>query len=78
MEQIMKIKDSKSFGSAVRVYRKRQGATQVQLAAAANTGVRFIIDLEKGKSTVQLNKALHVADILGIKIEALNINEDGK
>ena len=70
----MKLKDSKSFGVAVRAYRKQQGATQVQLAATANTGVRFIGDLENGKPTIQLNKALHVADILGIKIEALNIN----
>ena len=74
----MKLIDSKSFGAAVRAYRKRQGATQVQLAATANTGVRFIGDLENGKPTIQLNKALRVADILGIKIEALNINEDGK
>jgi y4mF family transcriptional regulator len=74
----MKITDSKSFGAAVRAYRKSQGATQVQLAATANTGVRFIGDLENGKPTIQLNKALRVADILGIKIEALNINEGGK
>jgi len=74
----MKIKNSKSFGAAVRTYRKRQGATQVQLAAAANTGVRFIGDLEHGKPTIQLNKALRVADILGLKIEAININKDGK
>jgi HTH-type transcriptional regulator / antitoxin HipB len=74
----MKLIDSKSFGAAVRTYRKRQGATQVQLAAIANTGVRFIGDLENGKPTIQLNKALHVADILGIKIEALNINKDSK
>jgi HTH-type transcriptional regulator / antitoxin HipB len=74
----MKIRDSKSFGAAVRAYRKRLGATQIQLAAAANTGVRFIGDLENGKPTIQLNKALRVANTLGIKIEALNINEDGK
>ena len=74
----MKLSDSKSFGAAVRAYRKQQGATQVQLAAIANTGVRFIGDLENGKPTIQLNKALRVADILGIKIEALNINENSK
>jgi y4mF family transcriptional regulator len=78
MEKIMRLIDSKSFGAAVRTYRKRQGATQIQLAAAANTGVRFIGDLENGKPSIQLNKALHVADILGLKIEAINIKEDGK
>jgi y4mF family transcriptional regulator len=75
---MMKLIDSKSFGAAVRAYRKQQGATQLQLAATANTGVRFIGELEDGKPTIQLNKALRVADILGIKIEALNIDEGGK
>ena len=67
----MNLKDSKDFGKAVSLYRKHKGATQVQLAAAANTGVRFIGDLENGKPTVQLEKALRVAGILGMKIEVL-------
>ena len=66
----MLLKDSKAFGEAIRSCRKRQGATQIQLAAIANTGVRFIGDLENGKPSVQLNKALRVAYILGMKIEA--------
>jgi len=69
----MKLLDSKTFGEAVRLYRKRQGATQIQLAAAANTGVRFIGDLENGKPSVQLDKALRVAYILGINIEVSDI-----
>ena len=72
----MKLIDSKTFGEAVRFYRKHQGATQIQLAAAANTGVRFIGDLENGKPTVQLDKALRVANILGMKIEVPDFNED--
>ena len=65
----MKLKDSKSFVAAVRSYRKHKGASQIQLAAIANTGVRFIGDLENGKPTIQLNKALRVAYILGMKLE---------
>jgi len=71
----MIIKDSKTFGAAIRIYRKHQGASQVQLAAVANTGVRFIGDLENGKPTVQLDKALRVASILGIKIETADFGE---
>ena len=71
----MLLKDSKAFGEAIRSYRKRQGATQIQLAAIANTGVRFIGDLENGKPSVQLNKALRVAYILGMKIEVPEIEE---
>jgi len=69
----MLINDAKIFGEIVRAYRKKQGVTQVQLAAIANTGARFIGDLENGKPTVQLNKALRVAKILGIKIETSDV-----
>ena len=65
----MKLNDAKAFGKAVKMYRKKEKATQLQLAAVANTGVRFISDLENGKPSVQLDKALRVAKILGLKLE---------
>ena len=71
----MVLNDSKTFGKAIRIYRKRRGATQIQLAAVANTGARFIGNLENGKPTVQLDKALRVAGILGMKIEAPMFDE---
>jgi hypothetical protein len=37
---------------------------------ASGTGLRLIIDLEKGKPTCQIGKALAVAQALGLKIEA--------
>ena len=74
----MKIDNVKAFGTAVRAYRKQQGATQTQLAAVANTGVRFIGDLENGKPTVQIGKALQVAKILGMKIEIPDIGGNNK
>ena len=40
-----------AIGSKVRELRKAQGVTQAQLAGLSNTGVRFIGDLESGKST---------------------------
>ena len=78
METGMKLIDAKTFGMAVRAYRKRLGATQIQLAAIANTGIRFIGDLENGKPTVQLDKALRVAKILGIKIETPDVKGKDK
>ena len=65
----MKLDNAKAFGNAVKMYRKKQKATQLQLAAVANTGVRFISDLENGKPSVQLDKALRVARLLGIRLE---------
>ncbi len=65
----MLIQDSKTLGEIIRKYRKAQGLTQEKVANYSNVGVRFIVDLEKGKPTCELDKALHVAKMLGIKIE---------
>ncbi|MBR0198331.1 MAG: helix-turn-helix transcriptional regulator [Kiritimatiellae bacterium] len=51
----------------VQLERKRQGMTQPDLAAACGTGVRFIVDLERGKETCQIGKVLLVLRMLGIK-----------
>jgi y4mF family transcriptional regulator len=60
--------DSIHFGQAIRTARKAQGLRQDQLAGAAGVGVRFIVDLEAGKASAHLGKALQVAAALGLKI----------
>jgi y4mF family transcriptional regulator len=65
----MKIDDAQTFGKVIKQYRKRQHISQSHLAAIANTGMRFISDLESGKPTVQLDKALRIAFLLGITLE---------
>lgn len=62
------IKDVVQFGKVVRQVRKSQGLTQQELALTANTAPRFISDLENGKPTCQMGKALHVARCLGIQV----------
>ena len=52
----------------VRESRKRLGVTQKDLALTSGTGLRFVIDLEKGKETCQIGKVLTVLQTLGIKI----------
>ena len=61
----------KQIGEAVREARKRLGVTQKDLALTSGTGLRFIIDLEKGKPTCQIGKALIVLHTLGIKIKLI-------
>lgn len=56
------------IGEIVRETRKKLGVTQKDLALTSGTGLRFIIDLEKGKSTCQIGKALCVLQTLGIKM----------
>lgn len=59
------IRSPKDLGAAVRDARKSLQLTQSQLALAAGVGVRFIVDLEAGKSTLQLESILRVIDALG-------------
>jgi y4mF family transcriptional regulator len=66
----MMIDDPKSFGSAVALARKSLGLTQRELALAIGTGERFIVDLEAGKPTAQLGKALAAARAVGLRFEA--------
>ena len=56
------------IGNTIRTARKAQGLRQDELAAAANVGVRFLIELEAGKETAQLGKTLAVLVALGIKV----------
>jgi HTH-type transcriptional regulator / antitoxin HipB len=58
----------KDIGEIVRKTRKSLGVTQKALALTSGTGLRFVIDLEKGKETCQLGKALTVLHTLGISL----------
>jgi HTH-type transcriptional regulator / antitoxin HipB len=48
--------------------RKKLRVTQKDLALTSGTGLRFVIDLEKGKPTCEIGKALTVMQTLGIRI----------
>lgn len=48
------------------------GVTQKILALTSGTGMRFIIDLEKGKPTCQLGKVLTVLHTLGLQFEIIS------
>jgi len=59
---------SKEIGKIIKDARKTIGVTQRDLALTSGTGLRFIIELEQGKPTCQLEKVLTVLRTLGIKI----------
>ncbi len=62
------IRTATEFGAMVRAARERQGMTQRGLAMVANTGERFVVDLEAGKETCRLGMALAIAGALGIRL----------
>ena len=64
------ILSAKDAGDIVCRYRKKQNLTQVELAGLAQTGTRFISELENGKATVQFDKVMHVLHLLGVDVLA--------
>lgn len=62
------IRTARDFGALIRERRKRLGWTQAELASRSGTGERFIVDLESGKPSCQLEKSLVVARTVGLEI----------
>ncbi len=64
----------------VKEKRKKLGLTQQELAKRAGVGLRFVRELEQGKSTLQLDKVNQVLFLFGhqlspVKIEMRNDDE---
>lgn len=55
------------FGRMVREQRLAFGLRQEELALASGVGRRFVVELEAGKATCQLGKALRVAESVGVE-----------
>ena len=64
----MKISDAAGFGKALRKRRKELHYTQTYLSEFTGYSVSFISDLENGKPTAELGKALYLAASLGLDI----------
>jgi len=53
----------------IRNLRKKLRLTQIDFAKRAGVGLRFLRELEKGKTTVRLDKLNQVLDFLGFHLE---------
>lgn len=74
------MKTTKLLSSFVKEKRKKLGLTQFELAKRAGVGLRFVRELEQGKSTLQLDKVNQVLFLFGhqlgpVKIEMRNGDE---
>ncbi|WP_174241483.1 helix-turn-helix domain-containing protein [Caulobacter sp. S45] len=58
-----------SIGEAIRQARKAMGLRQDELAAASGVGLRFLVELERGKATVQLGRTLLVLGAVGLDVQ---------
>ncbi|MCR5743934.1 MAG: helix-turn-helix domain-containing protein [Lachnospiraceae bacterium] len=64
----MKINNSDDFGAALRARRKQLNYTQGDVAEVSGFSTSFISELENGKVTCELGKALYLANLLGLDI----------
>ena len=70
----MKVRNTVELGRLIRAERKKHGVTQKDLAMSAGTGLRFIVDLEKGKPTCETEKTLQVLSALGLGMSIHSTN----
>lgn len=61
--------DVATIGQIIRAERKELGLRQDELAAASGVGLRFLVELERGKGTVQMAKVLDVLAALGCELQ---------
>ncbi len=63
-----KIADVGQIGIAIRHKRRTIGMRQSELAALSGVGTRFLSELENGKTTAEIGKALRVLQRLGLDL----------
>lgn len=56
------------LGAVARAHRKRRHLTLEETARVSGTGTRFLSELERGKPTAQLGKALATLALLGLEV----------
>ena len=66
--QESKITTVEELGKIVLATRKSHGLTQLDIAGLSNSGNRFVVDLEKGKPTIQMQKVMDVLSLLGLEL----------
>ena len=65
---LINLEGPSQFGEAVRRFRKLRGLNQQQLADLAGCSIMYVSQLERGKETAELGKALRILDVLDVDI----------
>ncbi len=66
----MKINNATQFGRAIRQARKQRGYTQQEVADFSGCSLMFVSNLERGKPTCELEKAIRVANTAGLDLDS--------
>ena len=64
----MKINNTKTLGETIRARRKELHYTQAYLAEFTGLSVTFISDVERGKTTAEIEKIIRFINVLGLNL----------
>ncbi len=70
------IANSQDLGTTIRAERKRLNVTQKQLAMVAGVGLRYLIELERGKPTARMEGVFKVLQSLGLTLSVTARSDD--
>jgi y4mF family transcriptional regulator len=65
-----KMEHDNNLAKLIKQKRKRLKLTQVDLAQKAGVGLRFLRELESGKTTLRMDKVNQVLNLLGYELTA--------
>ena len=71
----MKINNMTTFGQEIKKRRKELGYTQSDLSEITGLSASFLSNLENGKETIEMGKALRITQLLGMD---LHLNKRGE
>lgn len=60
-----------NIGNEIQNLRKSSGLNQIEFAKRAGVGLRFVRDLEQGKTTVRMDKLNQLLDFFGYHLEVI-------
>ena len=64
----MKINNTKTLGETIRERRKELHYTQAYLSEFTGLSVTFISDVERGKTTAEIEKIIRLINVLGLNL----------
>ncbi len=72
----MKKEKGNALSTFVKEKRKQINITQIELADKAGVGLRFVRDLEQGKTTLRMDKVNEVLILFGAELSPTNMDRN--
>jgi HTH-type transcriptional regulator / antitoxin HipB len=66
--QASKVASMGEIGERIRLRRRELGLNQTELATVANTSLRFVSEVERGKETARVSGVLRLLAALGLEL----------